>query len=61
MAAELVGFYEKVNRELGAIGRMKLAMLTRVSSVQAEKEPDSPANIKKFTDAIAQLKTELKG
>lgn len=60
MGAQLVGFYEKVAKEFGFEGRMKLALLTTISSTKAEAEPDSPENIKKFEEAVAQLRNGAK-
>lgn len=60
MAAQLLDFYELVKREYGPAGRMKLAMLTLISSAQAEKEADSPENIQKFEKALAHIRSELK-
>jgi hypothetical protein len=60
MGARLVGDYEKVAAEYGFEGRMKLALLTTISSTKAEGEADSPENIQKFEAAIAQLKNGAK-
>lgn len=60
MGARLLEFYEKTGKEFGYEGRMKLALLTAISSAKAEKEADSPANIQKFEDAIAQLRQPKK-
>lgn len=56
MGAKLVGYFEKVSQEFGPTGRMNLALLTTISSAKAATEEDSPANIKKFEEAIAQLR-----
>jgi hypothetical protein len=48
MGAQLVGYFEKIGAEFGATGRMKLAMLTLIGSVNAGAEEDSPENIRKF-------------
>ena len=61
MAAQLVNFYEKVAQEHGVVGRMKLAMLTQISSVKAKAEEDSPENIRKFEAALTQIRQELQG
>jgi len=55
MGARLLAFYEKTGKEFGYEGRMKLALLTAISSSKAAAEADSPANIQKFEDAVAQL------
>ena len=56
MGARLVGYFDKIGAELGAAGRMKLAMLTLISSAKASNEPDSPENIRKFEEAMAKIK-----
>jgi hypothetical protein len=56
MGMELVHRYEQVGLEMGAIGRMKLAMLTKLSSVHAADVEDSASNLKMVDDAIAQLR-----
>jgi hypothetical protein len=56
MAAKLNEFYAQASKEFGITGRMKLAMLTKISSEKAGTEADSPENIKLFEQAMAQLK-----
>lgn len=56
MAAKLTEFYAQATKQYGVMGRMKLAMLTKISSEKAGGEPDSPENIKLFEQAMAQLK-----
>ncbi len=56
MGARLIGFYEQVAKEFGVPGRVKLAILTGTTSTAAETQPDSPENIKKFEQALAQLR-----
>jgi hypothetical protein len=46
MGLQLKNRYEEVGRELGSLARMKLAMLTKISSAQASELPDSAANMK---------------
>lgn len=55
MAAQLVGFYDHAKAVGGFDARLKLAMVTRMSSQAAKEAPDSPENIKLFTDALKQL------
>jgi hypothetical protein len=54
MASVLVSYFEKA-AEKGAAARVKLAMLTKMSSAQASEAPDSPENIKLFEDALAKI------
>ena len=57
MGAKLTDFYDKIGKEMGLPGRMKLAMLTKIPSAQAGTAEDSPANIATFEKAIAQLRS----
>ena len=56
MAAKLTEFYAIATKEFGVMGRMKLAMLTKISSEKAGTEADSPANIEAFEQAMKQLR-----
>jgi len=56
MAAKLTEFYAQASKEFGISGRMKLAMLTKISSEKAGTEADSTENIKLFEQAMCQLK-----
>jgi hypothetical protein len=56
MAAKLTEFYTQASKEFGMSGRMKLAMLTKISSEKAATEADTPDNIKLFEQAMLQLK-----
>jgi hypothetical protein len=56
MGAQLASYYEKIGSEFGIKGRMKLALLTAIPSSSAAVEDDSPANIQKFEQAIAQIR-----
>ena len=56
MAAKLTAFYAQASKDFGISGRMKLAMLTKISSEKAGIEADSPENIKLFEQAMRQLK-----
>jgi hypothetical protein len=56
MAAKLVAFYAQATKDFGIMGRMKLAMLTKISSEKAETEADSPENVKLFEQALLQMK-----
>lgn len=56
MATILTNYFAQAASEFGMPGRMKLAMLTKFPSERAASEPDSPANIKLFEDALAQLR-----
>ena len=56
MAAKLTEYYAQAAKQYGVMGRMKLAMLTKISSEKAGTEADSPDNIRLFEQAMLQLK-----
>jgi hypothetical protein len=56
MGVKLVGIFDAAEKEFGFMGRMKLAMLTKVASAKAAEEPDSPDSIRAFEAALAQLR-----
>ena len=56
MATKLVDFYSRASAEFGVMGRMKLAMLTKIPSERAGTEADSPANIQLFEQAFRQMR-----
>ncbi|MEQ8187856.1 MAG: hypothetical protein ABRQ39_07755 [Candidatus Eremiobacterota bacterium] len=60
MGVKLLAFYDDAQKIGGLKGKMRLAMITGISSAKAGSEPDSPENIKKFTDGISELKKEFK-
>jgi hypothetical protein len=60
MGARLAEMFAQVGKEFGATGRMKLAMLTKMTSGLAQSEPDSPTNIKLFQEAIEKLRKQGK-
>ena len=60
MASRLVGYYDSIGKELGFQARMKLAMLTKISSSDAQAAPDSPANIQVFEQAMGAIRKELR-
>jgi hypothetical protein len=59
MGIVLKSRYEAVGREMGPTGRMKLAMITKISSVKAAEVEDSLENLKLFDDAVAQIQKEM--
>ncbi len=56
MGAQLVAIYDRVSKEFGLMGRVKLAMLTKTTSENAKSSTDSPELIKVFEQAITQIK-----
>lgn len=57
MAAKLSEFYKQAAQEFGLAGRIKLAMLTKISSEKAEAAEDSAENIRVFEQALKQLRS----
>jgi hypothetical protein len=56
MASKLSAFYTQATTEFGVMGRMKLAMLTKIPSERALTEADSPSNIQLFEKSMQQLR-----
>lgn len=56
MGVQLMQRYDEISREMGAVGRMKLAMLTKMTSGTAEKAEDSVSNLRMVEEAMAQLR-----
>ena len=48
-------YYQYVAEQLGAAGRTKLAMMTKLPSTKAALEPDTPEIINAFKEAVKQL------
>ncbi len=59
MAQKLVDFYEEAKRMGGLKAKMRLAVLTNVPSAKAQSEPDSSENLKKFQQAMNELRKEF--
>ncbi len=55
MGAKLMAFYEQAKARGGIQAKVKLAMITKLSSNDAESAPDSPENIKRFEEALKQV------
>lgn len=56
MGAQLASLFENVGKEMGPVGRMRVAMLTKITAFEAGELADSPANIALVTNAIAQIR-----
>jgi len=52
-------YYTAADKLGGLKAKMRLAMITKVSSSMAETAPDSPENVQKFEKAMAELKKEF--
>ncbi|HNT29472.1 MAG TPA: hypothetical protein PKL83_00790 [bacterium] len=55
MGQILVSYFKKAEEKGGIQAQVKLAMITKMSSIKAQEAPDSPENIKIFEEALAQL------
>ena len=55
MGAVLTSYFEKAKAKGGLAAQVKFAMLTKLSSEQASSAADTPENVKKFDEALAQI------
>jgi len=55
MAEELLRYYKYIQDKEGFSGKVKLAQLTHIPSVQAAVEPDTPEVIERFKKAIEKI------
>lgn len=55
MGKVLKSYFDKAKEINGIQGQVKLAMITKMSGVQAMKAEDSDENIKLFEDALNQI------
>lgn len=60
MADKLLKYYAEA-ASLGQVkAKMRLAILTNITSGKAVNEPDSPENIMKFEKAIQEIRKEFR-
>ena len=55
MAEKLLKYYQYIQDKEGFSGRIRLAQLTHIPSVQAAVEPDTPQIIERFKEAIETI------
>jgi hypothetical protein len=55
MAEKLLQYYKYIQDHEGFSGKVKLAQLTHIPSVQAAVEPDTPEVIERFKKAIERI------
>lgn len=55
MGAKLKQLYDFAQQAGGIEAKMRLAVMTGISSAKAEAEPDTPDNIAKFKKAIKDI------
>lgn len=58
MAERLLQYYNYVNKKRGLLGKIELAKLTKIPSVKASLEPDSPELIALFKKGVAKITGE---
>ena len=60
MADKLRSYFEAAQREFGGIGRVKFALLTKMSSTKAGVIEDTPEKLESFERAMEQLRVEIR-
>lgn len=55
MGVKLLKLYEFVEEKMGLIGKVQLAMKTKLPSPRAASAPDSPENLKMFLAAVKEI------
>jgi hypothetical protein len=55
MAEKLLKYYQYIQDKEGFSGKIRLAQLTHIPSVQAVVEPDTPQMIERFKKAIEKI------
>jgi hypothetical protein len=55
MAEKLLQYYKYIQDNEGLPGKVKLAQLTHIPSVQAAVDPDTPKVIERFKKAIEKI------
>ncbi|MFO0755427.1 MAG: GAF domain-containing protein [Byssovorax sp.] len=59
MGKRIVAFFAEAEKLGGLEGKIRLAMLTRITSTRAQVEPDTTAIVAKFEQAMTTLRAEL--
>jgi len=60
MGQKLIAYYEKAKVMGGAKASIRLAVITKIPSSVAVTQPDSPANIALFENAMKEISKEFK-
>jgi hypothetical protein len=58
MAERLLQYYSYINKKQGLLGKIELAKRTKVPSVKASLEPDSPELIALFKNEVGKITGE---
>ncbi len=56
MGIKLKSLFDQIGQEKGPVGRMQLALITKITSFEALDLDDSPQNLRLVGDALAQLR-----
>lgn len=59
MGQKLVAFYNEAKKTGGLTAQMRLAVITKIPGTKAAQALDSPENLKKFEEAMIQIKKNL--
>lgn len=59
MGQQLMNYYEKAKALGGMKAQMRLAMITKVPSSQADSAPDSPDTVATFEQALKEIQKEF--
>ena len=59
MGQKLVEFYNETKKIGGLTAQVRLAILTMISSANAQDAPDSPENLKTFRESMEIIKKEF--
>jgi hypothetical protein len=60
MGKRLLNFYDDAVKIGGQKAKLRLSMITCVPSIIAASTPDSDENIKKFQEAMSEIRKEFK-
>jgi hypothetical protein len=55
MGDRLKSLFDEAGKKNGMAGKVKMAILVKMSSADAAKAPDSPESIRLFEEALRQL------
>ena len=55
MAEKMVAIYDAMIKEQGHAGKMRLAVMTGISSVKARETPDTPDMLAKFAASFKEI------
>jgi hypothetical protein len=60
MGIKLLRYFHNASKQGSLKAKMRLVVLTNISSQTASKLPDSPDNIRKFEKAMIEIRSEFK-